>query len=359
MDLKGKVAVVTGGGTGLGREISLQLAREGADVVVVYSRSETEAAETVGDLKALGSKAAAIKADVSKSADITSLIEQVMRDYGRIDVLVNNAGTTVFVDLQRPRRYLRGRLGQDHGDKCEGAVAAREGGGTIMKRQGRGSIIQTTSVAGTPGWRSSLAYTVSKAAETQLTRALAMAMAPEVTVNAIAPGLLATLVGVGAGRSGSEQHRGGLSLEEAPDRRRLRLGRFDDDQEQLDDRPEHRRRAPGDTSTSSTEGDLDATAPPSSTPHRSRASALVVPLSAPPRHPGSARGAAAGVPDRGEIGGRGGGEMRLLLRRPAAIAGKAAGIATPVRCPTGRGATRSAARPGRRDRCTSPARRRG
>lgn len=199
MNLKDKVAVVTGGGTGLGRQISLELAREGAHVVVVYSRSESEAAGTVADLKALGSKAAAIKADVSKSADVTALVQKVSNDYGRIDVLVNNAGTTVFVPFNDLEGISEADWDKIMATNVKGPWLLAKAVAPIMKRQGRGSIIQTTSVAGLLAGGSSLAYTVSKAAETQLTRGLAMALAPEITVNAIAPGLLATRWGIARG----------------------------------------------------------------------------------------------------------------------------------------------------------------
>ncbi len=199
MELKGKVAVVTGGGTGLGREISLQLAREGADVVIVYSRSESEAVETVADLKALGSKAAALKADVSKSAEISALVEKVVADRGRIDVLVNNAGTTVFVPFSDLEGISEADWDKIMATNVKAPWLLARAVAPIMKRQGRGSIIQTTSVAGLLAGGSSLAYTVSKAAETQLTRALAIALAPEITVNAIAPGLLATRWGLARG----------------------------------------------------------------------------------------------------------------------------------------------------------------
>ena len=199
MDLKGKVALVTGGGTGLGREISLQLARDGADVAVVYSRSESDANVTVGDLKAVGSRATAIKADVSQSAEVASLVEKVMKDYGRIDVLVNNAGTTVFVAFNDLEGISEADWDKIMATNVKAPWMLAKAVAPIMKRQGRGSIIQTTSVAGLLAGGSSLAYTVSKAAETQLTRGLAMALAPEITVNAIAPGLLATRWGKARG----------------------------------------------------------------------------------------------------------------------------------------------------------------
>src|SRR5450631_2375300 len=100
MDLKGKVALITGGGTGLGKVVALTLAREGANVAVVYSRSASEAAATVSELKALGSRSIAIQGDVSNSSDVKAIVERMVQEYGRIDVLMNNAGATVFAPFE-------------------------------------------------------------------------------------------------------------------------------------------------------------------------------------------------------------------------------------------------------------------
>jgi 3-oxoacyl-[acyl-carrier protein] reductase len=192
MELKGKVALVTGGGTGLGKQVALTLAREGMDVAIVYSRSESEAAATVSELKALGSRALAIRGDVSNSADVKAIVERMLQEYGRIDVLMNNAGATVF----KPFEDLEGvsEADWDHimAVNVKGPWLMSKAVAPIMKKQGAGRIIQTTSVSGLRAGGSSLPYTVSKAAETQLTRGLAMALAPEITVNAIAPGLIDT-----------------------------------------------------------------------------------------------------------------------------------------------------------------------
>ena len=96
MELKGKVAVITGGGTGLGRVIALQMAAEGARLAIGYSRSEEDARATVEEIEALGARAIAVQADVSISAEVRAMVEQVMAEFGRVDVLVNNAAFTVF-----------------------------------------------------------------------------------------------------------------------------------------------------------------------------------------------------------------------------------------------------------------------
>jgi 3-oxoacyl-[acyl-carrier protein] reductase len=97
MNLKDKVVLVTGGGTGLGRVISLAMAREGAHVAVGYSRSKNEALDTVREIERLGVKAMAAEADVADSAAVNAMVGELESTFGRIDVLVNNAAFTVFV----------------------------------------------------------------------------------------------------------------------------------------------------------------------------------------------------------------------------------------------------------------------
>lgn len=98
MRLKDKVALVTGGGTGIGRAISAFLAREGAAVAVNYSRSEAEAIQTVAELKSIGGRSMAVRADVSDDRAVRAMVERVRGEWGRLDILVNNAGVTRFVD---------------------------------------------------------------------------------------------------------------------------------------------------------------------------------------------------------------------------------------------------------------------
>jgi 3-oxoacyl-[acyl-carrier protein] reductase len=213
MDLKGKVAIVTGGGTGMGKAISLLLAKAGASVVVNYSRSETEAVETAEELKKLDVEALPIRADVSSSADVAAMMEQAERQLGRVDVLVNNAGYTQFV----PMNDLDG-MPEDEWDKimdinvkgiwlCSKAVAP------AMKRAGAGAIVNVASVAGLKVAGSSMAYAVSKAAAIHLTKCLALAMAPDdIRVNAVAPGLVVTRWWAHAGEERLAQMAAGLPL---------------------------------------------------------------------------------------------------------------------------------------------------
>ena len=192
MDLAGKVAIVTGGGTGIGKAISHELAAAGAHVVVNYSRSQADAQKTAGELGALGVRAIPMRADVSRADDIRAMVEQTTKELGRLDVLVNNAGTTVFV----PMRDLDG-LDEESWDRImainvKAPFLCAKAVGDPMRRSGGGSILNISSVAGLRASGSSMAYAVSKAAVIHLTRCLAVALAPEIRVNSVAPGFVRT-----------------------------------------------------------------------------------------------------------------------------------------------------------------------
>ncbi|MEO3749977.1 SDR family oxidoreductase [Streptomyces sp. B6B3] len=192
MRLNGRVAVVTGGGTGIGRATALALARAGAaGVVVGYARSAEDAATVVAEAEALGVPALARPADVGDDEAVRELAAATRARFGRVDILVNNAGTTRAV----PDHDLEGLtddVWQELLDvnvvgafRCARALAPD-------LRAARGAIINVASVSGYRAGGSSIAYGVSKAALLQLTRNLASALAPEVRVNAVAPGTVAT-----------------------------------------------------------------------------------------------------------------------------------------------------------------------
>lgn len=216
MDLRGKVALVTGGGTGLGKVISLAFAREGMNVAINYSRSEKEANETVAELRAAGAKAIAIRADVSNAADVKAMVERVVNEFGRIDVLMNNAGTTVFVPFSDLEGVSEADWDRIMAVNIKGTWLCSKAVAPIMKKQGQGRIIQTTSISGLRAGGSSLPYSVSKGAETMLTRALALALAPEITVNAVAPGLIDTRWGRAWGATDFEKAAQDAPLKRLP-----------------------------------------------------------------------------------------------------------------------------------------------
>ena len=184
------VAIITGGGTGVGRATALQLAGLGYGVAVVYSRSRAGAEGTVAEIGLVGGRAVAIKADVAVDAECTAMVEQVMAEFGRVDVLINCAGTTAFIpfdDLEAvtdevwERLFRVNVMGAFH---CSRAVRA------AMLESGGGQIINVSSVAGTLAQGSSIPYCASKAALDSLTISLARTLAPQIRVNAVAPGFI-------------------------------------------------------------------------------------------------------------------------------------------------------------------------
>lgn len=192
MELKHKTALVTGGGTGIGRATSLALASKGAAVAVNYSRSRQEAEETVQLIQSLGGKAMAIQADVSKDQEVKDMVEIIVQRFGTLDLLVNNASIPrhiPFSDLDAATGEVWDELFDVN---VKGMFFCARAAATRMKKQGRGAIVNVGSIAGTTGLGSSLPYAVSKAAVHGLTKSLARALAPHIRVNCVVPGAVAT-----------------------------------------------------------------------------------------------------------------------------------------------------------------------
>ncbi len=192
MDLKGKVALITGGGTGLGREVARQYAQEGMQVAVNYSRSKDDAEDTVKELKGLGVEAKAFQANVAERKELERMINDVAETFGRLDVLVNNAGVTKFAAFPDLDALDEEAWDNILSVNTKAPFFAARAVASIMRQNGGGCIINTTSIAGSNTRGSSLAYCSSKAALNHLTRCLAVALAPDIRVNAVAPGLLLT-----------------------------------------------------------------------------------------------------------------------------------------------------------------------
>lgn len=190
MDLSGKAAIVTGGGTGVGRAVALELARRGAAVLVNYSRSEADALATAAEIAALGVASLAYRADVADDAQCRAMVRAAVDRFGRLDVLVNSAGTTTFIthtDLERVTDADWDRiLAVNLKGPFQCARAARE----PMLAAGGGVIVNVSSIAGIAGIGSSIPYAASKAALNNLTLTLAKALAPQIRVNAVAPGFI-------------------------------------------------------------------------------------------------------------------------------------------------------------------------
>jgi NAD(P)-dependent dehydrogenase (short-subunit alcohol dehydrogenase family) len=185
--LVGQVALVTGAAKRIGRSIALRLAAEGAAVAVNYRGSKAEAEALVREIQAGGAKAVSIQGDVSRRADVVKLFAAVEKEFGRLDILVNNAGeffAAKFEDLTDEQ--WDGILDTNLKSQFLCAQAAAP----IMKRQGRGRIINLSSLGGLLAWPAYTHYCVSKAGVIMLTRCLAQALAPEILVNSVAPGTI-------------------------------------------------------------------------------------------------------------------------------------------------------------------------
>ncbi|EFM08548.1 short-chain dehydrogenase/reductase SDR [Paenibacillus curdlanolyticus YK9] len=187
-----KVALVTGGGTGIGRATSIALAQRGAAVAVNYSRSREEAEETVRLIEEAGGQAIAIQADVSRDDEVRAMVQQIVQQFGTVDWLVNNASMTRHIPLD-DLDAVTDEVWDDLIDvNVKGMFYCARAAAPIMKANGRGAIVNIGSIAGTTGNGSSLPYAVSKAAVHGLTKSLARALAPQISVNCIAPGAVAT-----------------------------------------------------------------------------------------------------------------------------------------------------------------------
>jgi NAD(P)-dependent dehydrogenase (short-subunit alcohol dehydrogenase family) len=185
--LNGQVALVTGAAKRIGRSIALRLAADGANIAVNYKSSAAEAQKVLGEIGALGRQAIAIQADVSKREEVQGMVSNVEREFGRLDILVNNAGiffSAKFEELTDDQwdRVMNANLKSQF--LCSQAAAP------IMKRQGRGRIINISSLGGMLPWPNFTHYCVSKAGSIMLTRCLARALAPEILVNSVAPGTI-------------------------------------------------------------------------------------------------------------------------------------------------------------------------
>lgn len=189
--LAGKVAIVTGSGRGIGRAIAGRFAVEGARVAVNYVTHEDTATSVVDQITANGGEAIAVRADVSKSADVRRLIQATIERFARIDILVNNAGIHIAKSLFETT--------EDDWDRTidinlKGAYLCCKEVAPVMMRQEGGTIINMSSNSGLyhPSAMRFTEYVASKAGMNGLTKALALALGPHVTVNAICPGWVRT-----------------------------------------------------------------------------------------------------------------------------------------------------------------------
>jgi 3-oxoacyl-[acyl-carrier protein] reductase len=191
MDLKGTVALVTGGNGGLGQRICHALAQEGAHIAIMYARSRDQAESVAGELASLYHiNAQAFACDITDGAAVDRLVGEVTQAFGRLDILVNDAAynhAIPFADLDNLTPEVWQRI---MATNLTGPMLLTKAVAPHMKAQGRGRIVNISSVAGLSPMGSSIAYAVSKAGLIHLTRCMAVALAPETLVNCVAPGLL-------------------------------------------------------------------------------------------------------------------------------------------------------------------------
>ena len=187
LPLRNQVALVTGGGKRIGRAIAVALARAGADVVVNYHESRAGAQATVREMAVLGVRALAIRADVSRPRQVEAMFRTVEKRFGRLDLLVNNAGAFFRVTWDQLTEKDWDRM---LGINLKAPFFCAQAAARMMLRQGRGNIINISSLGGLQAWPGYMHYCASKAALISLTRSLAKALAPRVRVNSIAPGTI-------------------------------------------------------------------------------------------------------------------------------------------------------------------------
>lgn len=185
--LAGQVALVTGAAKRIGRSIALRLAEDGADVIVNYATSKPEAEEVAREIVARGRRAVPVQADVTRRDEVARMFAAVQSEFGRLDILVNNAG-----------EFFAARFEELTDEQWDGIMNVNlksqflcaQAAAPIMKRQGRGRIINLSSLGGLLAWPAYTHYCVSKAGVIMLTRCLARALGPEILVNSVAPGTI-------------------------------------------------------------------------------------------------------------------------------------------------------------------------
>ena len=189
MRLKNKVALVTGGGTGIGRAIALEFAKEGARVAITGRRKDT-LSKTVNEIIKKGGKALGIPGDVSNIADVDKMVTETVKKFGKLDILVNCAGILISADLAHHTE----KIWDDTIDiNLKGSFLTTQRAVPEMLKQGKGKVIHIASIAGQIGFPNSTAYCASKGGIMGMTKAMAMELAPKkINVNCIAPGDVAT-----------------------------------------------------------------------------------------------------------------------------------------------------------------------
>ena len=192
MKLQDRVALVTGAGTGIGRAIAEAFAQAGARVAVNYSRSRNEAEEVVSGIGARGGIGVATGASVSVDSEVRAMVDRVAQEFGRLDILVNNAGWSTRIPHDHLEELTDEVWNRTFDTNLRGAFYCVRAAVPYLRKQEGAAILNIASVAGMTGLGSSMAYAASKGAMITMTKSLARALAPEIRVNAIAPGFVRT-----------------------------------------------------------------------------------------------------------------------------------------------------------------------
>jgi 3-oxoacyl-[acyl-carrier protein] reductase len=187
--LKGRVAIVTGGSRGIGRATVLRLAEAGARVVVNYKVQDQAAEEAVARAREFGAEAVAVPADISRSEEAAEVAAAALRRFGRIDLLVANAGIWQGAPVERMSDYLWDQVLDAN---LRGTWAACRAAVPVMKRQGGGAIIIVSSTAGQRGEAGYSNYAASKGGQISFAKSLAVELSSEIRVNCVAPGWVDT-----------------------------------------------------------------------------------------------------------------------------------------------------------------------
>jgi 3-oxoacyl-[acyl-carrier protein] reductase len=219
MELKGKVALVTGGNGGLGQRICHALARAGSDVVVVYAQSRADAQHVATELKSTGVRAEAMACDVTSPTAVEGLVSRAMNTFGRLDLLVNDAAYNKWIPFTDLDAMTYEEWEKILAVNLTGPMLCIKAAAPAMRRNGGGRIVNIASVAGLAPSGSSIPYAVSKAGLIHLTRCMAVGLAPDILVNCIAPGYLeGTRATANLNAAYREKAREGALLKRAADK---------------------------------------------------------------------------------------------------------------------------------------------
>ena len=192
MNQNKKIAIITGSSQGLGAAIAIKLSEKGINVVINYSSNEKLAKETMEQCIKNGVEAIIEKADVSKDEDCKKLVQTTIDKFGKIDILVNNAGTTKFADHSKLDQLSDEDFINIYKVNVIGPYQMIRAVEPHMKKNGFGSVVNISSIAGKTGIGSSIAYAASKGALNTMTLSLAKSLGPEIRVNTVCPGFIAT-----------------------------------------------------------------------------------------------------------------------------------------------------------------------